>query len=91
MRELVCPSCGKESMVSLECVYQHYSVWINEDGDLDYDGHVLREWTNDNEPPSIQCTSCGYDCDRDTIIEHMKEIEKGKKKDTRKNPFTRSD
>ena len=73
MRELVCPSCGKESMVSVECVFQHYPVYMNDDGDLEFDGHVLREWYNDGEPPSIQCTSCGYDTSRESIVEHMKE------------------
>lgn len=83
--------CGKEDMVSVECVFQHYRVYLNDDGELDYEGHVLREWYNDGEPPSIQCISCGYDTSRESIVEDMKEMEKRKKKDTRKNPFTRSD
>ena len=74
MKELVCPMCGKKDMVSVECVWQHYPVFINDDGDLEFDGHVLREWANDGEPPSIQCTSCGYDTSRENIVEHMKEL-----------------
>ena len=64
-------------MVSLECVYQHYSVFFNDDdddGDLEYDGHVLREWANDSEPPMIYCTNCHQEFDRETMVDHMKEL-----------------
>jgi len=72
-KKLVCPNCGKTNMVSVECVWQHYLVSMNEDGDLEFD-HLVREWTNDSEEPSIQCTSCGYDTSRESIVEHMKEL-----------------
>jgi len=75
MKELVCPNCGEENMVSVECVFQQYPVHMNDDGELEFVGFVLREWINDGEPPSIQCMSCGYDTSRESIIEYMQGVE----------------
>ena len=71
--QLVCPLCGSESMVSLECVFQHYPVYFV-DGKLEFEGHVLREWYNDNEPPMIYCTNCNEEFSREAMVEHMKEL-----------------
>jgi len=72
MKELVCPNCGKGEMVSVECVFQHYPVYMDDDGELQFEGHVLREWYNDSEPPYIQCMSCDYETTRESMIEHMR-------------------
>ena len=71
MKELVCPNCGEENMVSVECVFQHYPVCMDDDGKLQFEGHVLRQWYNEGEPPSIQCMSCGYDTTQESIVEYM--------------------
>lgn len=70
-KELECPSCKQEEMVSLECTFQTFPVWLNDDGELDFEGYVIREWVNDAEPPTILCCSCGAEFSRQKIIEYM--------------------
>ena len=67
--EIQCPSCGEVGhMVSVERVYQHYPVFFSEDGDLDFEGTVLKSWGGEDE--GIDCTSCGASFSRGQIQEH---------------------
>lgn len=67
--EIQCPDCGEVGhMVSVERVYQTYPVFFNEDGDLEFEGHVLKEWGGTDE--GIDCTNCGSSFSRGQIREH---------------------
>ena len=67
--EIQCPACGEVGhMVSVERVYQHYPVFFNEDGDLEFDGTVLKEWGGTDE--GIDCRSCDESFTREQIEEH---------------------
>lgn len=67
--EIQCPACKQIGcMVSVERVYQTYPVFFNEDGDLDFDSTVLKEWGGTDE--GIDCTSCAASFSRGQIQEH---------------------
>lgn len=67
--EIQCPACEKVGhMVSVERVYQHYPVFFNEDGDLEFEGTVLKEWGGTDE--GIDCRSCGASFTREQIEEN---------------------
>ena len=67
--EIQCPTCEmKGHMVSVERVYQTYPVFFNEHGDLEFEGHVLKEWGGTDE--GIDCTHCGASFSRGQIREH---------------------
>jgi len=64
--EIQCPDCGEVGhMVSVERVYQHYPVFFNEDGGLEFEGTVLKEFGGTDE--GIECRSCGVSFTRGRI------------------------
>ena len=66
--EIICPNCGEAGwLVSVERVYQTYSVYYTKDGELEFDGNVRKEWPCDEH--GIDCTNCDTSFSRTTIRE----------------------
>ena len=68
VHEIICPACKETgTLVSVERVYQTFGVFYTEDGDLDFDGHVISSWGGEDN--GIECSSCGAEFTRTQIKE----------------------
>lgn len=68
--EIVCPECNTVgSMVSIEKVWQQFPVYLTPDGELDFEGVVLKQTPGDSDENGLQCTECEAWYERSEILE----------------------
>ena len=74
--DICCPKCGSTDMLSVEPVMQCFRVSFTEDGDLDFDGDVVKEWPSEDEDSHIQCNKCYETFSRSQITNQFEELKK---------------